>query len=138
MVGRGTDIKLVKGATEASTVAWARASGPDPAELLPVDPIPILDLAKNLLRLMGSLGKTGRDLIFTGLRPGEKLHEELVALGEQAVASPTPKVRLMTKESEAPAGLRESLAKIEEGDFTGAGGAILPLLRVVTHKLGVV
>ncbi len=41
-------------------------------------PIRIYDLAKNLIRLSGlRLGKD-MDIVFTGLRPGEKLYEELL------------------------------------------------------------
>ncbi|MCG6956312.1 MAG: preprotein translocase subunit SecA [Gemmatimonadetes bacterium] len=39
MAGRGTDIKLGKGITDARTVAWAEAKGLDPEEMLPVDPV---------------------------------------------------------------------------------------------------
>ncbi|MCH7563480.1 MAG: preprotein translocase subunit SecA [Gemmatimonadetes bacterium] len=38
MAGRGTDIKLGKGVTEARTVGWARERGLDLDELIPVDP----------------------------------------------------------------------------------------------------
>ncbi|MDP2957272.1 MAG: hypothetical protein Q8N53_12685, partial [Longimicrobiales bacterium] len=39
MAGRGTDIKLGAGVTDTRTVAWAKAKGLNPEELLPVDPI---------------------------------------------------------------------------------------------------
>jgi len=38
MAGRGTDIKLGKGVTDTRSVAWAKARGLNPEELLPVDP----------------------------------------------------------------------------------------------------
>jgi preprotein translocase subunit SecA len=39
MAGRGTDIKLGHGVTEARTVGWVKGRGLNPEELLPVDPI---------------------------------------------------------------------------------------------------
>ncbi len=39
MAGRGTDIKLGAGVTDPRTVAWAKAKGLDPEEMLPVDPV---------------------------------------------------------------------------------------------------
>lgn len=59
------------------------------------DPVNITQLAKNLLRLSGSTRQEGKDIVFTGLRPGEKLHEELVGPGEQTVETTVAKVRLV-------------------------------------------
>lgn len=59
------------------------------------EPVRILDLARNLLRLSG-VSRNGRERIrFTGLRAGEKLHEELRAPEEEAVPTAVPKVRVL-------------------------------------------
>ncbi len=48
------------------------------------EPVPILDLANNLLVLAGyDPEEGGPGVTFTGMRPGEKLHESLLDPGEQ-------------------------------------------------------
>jgi FlaA1/EpsC-like NDP-sugar epimerase len=57
-------------------------------------PIKIVDLAKDIIRLSGyELGKD-IDIAFTGLRPGEKLFEELFIPGEQY--DPTQHEKILT------------------------------------------
>jgi FlaA1/EpsC-like NDP-sugar epimerase len=55
------------------------------------EPVKIIDLAKNLLRLSGhSSGK----IVITGLRPGEKLYEELLADADETLPSRHPRLRI--------------------------------------------
>ncbi len=59
-------------------------------------PVKIVDLAKELIRLSGyELGKT-MHIVFTGLRPGEKLYEELFISGEQYTATRHKKLFIVT------------------------------------------
>jgi FlaA1/EpsC-like NDP-sugar epimerase len=57
------------------------------------EPVKIADLARMMIRLSG---KTEREipLIFTGLRPGEKLFEELLADDESSEPTPHSKLRI--------------------------------------------
>jgi FlaA1/EpsC-like NDP-sugar epimerase len=47
------------------------------------EPVKIVDLAKELIRLSGYEVNKDIDIVFTGLRPGEKLFEELFITGEE-------------------------------------------------------
>jgi FlaA1/EpsC-like NDP-sugar epimerase len=59
------------------------------------EPVRILDLARNMLRLAGRPADNGKAFIYTGLRPGEKLHEELSAPTEESTLTAVPKVRII-------------------------------------------
>lgn len=57
------------------------------------EPVRIVDLARDMIRLSG-LDEEDIRIVFTGLRPGEKLYEELLADGEATVPTPHPKLRI--------------------------------------------
>lgn len=54
--------------------------------------VKIVDLAKNMIRLSGlTLGKD-IEIVFSGLRPGEKLYEELLSSEESTLPTHHPKI----------------------------------------------
>ena len=52
------------------------------------EPVKIADLAKNLIRLSGYTLGVDMDIVYTGLRPGEKLYEELLTKEEGLQKTP--------------------------------------------------
>jgi len=62
------------------------------------EPIKIADLARDMIRLSGFSDEEVK-IVFTGLRPGEKLYEELLTDNEQTLATPHPKLRVARAEA---------------------------------------
>jgi FlaA1/EpsC-like NDP-sugar epimerase len=63
-------------------------------------PIKIVDLAKDLIKLSGLIEGKDIKIIFTGLRPGEKLYEELFVTGENYEKTVHEKIFIARNSSE--------------------------------------
>jgi FlaA1/EpsC-like NDP-sugar epimerase len=87
------------------------------------EPVRILDLAEKLIRFSGRV--PGRDvpIVFTGLRPGEKLTEEQISTLEATVATSSEKIRIsQTAETAGPElvqKLSRLLAYLDAGEREG-------------------
>ena len=79
---------------EASQLVLQAAAMGNGGEIFVLDmgeSVKIVDLARDLIALSG-LGEDDIEIVFTGLRPGEKLYEELYFDDEQRVPTSHPKV----------------------------------------------
>lgn len=100
---------------EAASLVIQAASFADQGQIFILDMgerVRTADLAEKLIRLRGH--EPGRDIqiVYTGLRAGEKLHEELVASTEKLRATHHPKISLV---QDRPAVSRdELLRKVQE------------------------
>ncbi len=70
--------------------------------------VKIADLARDMIRLSGFDEKDIK-VVYTGLRPGEKLYEELLAADENSLPTPHPKLRIARARA-APAELLDQIA----------------------------
>ena len=83
-------------------------------------PIRILDLAEDMIRLSGLTPYEDIDVIFTGIRKGEKLFEELEITGENLLKTVHPKIfigKIATyAEEDVAAALRNFRKAVEDRD----------------------
>ena len=62
-------------------------------------PIKIVQLARDLIRLSGLEPDRDIPIVFTGLRPGEKLYEELQSLGEKVLVTEHKKIMILNDDN---------------------------------------
>lgn len=99
--------------------ASAMGTGGDVFVLDMGEPVQIVELAKRMIRLSGHEVGTGRegqdavDIEFIGLRPGEKLHEELL-LGTSVNGTGHPMIMRAEEESFSHADVSRALATLKQ------------------------
>jgi FlaA1/EpsC-like NDP-sugar epimerase len=78
------------------------------------EPVRIHDLAEKMIRLSGFQPERDIEIIYTGLRPGEKLHEELFYAQEELQQTVHPKVMLASCHAVNVAGITAGLEQLEK------------------------
>lgn len=93
------------------------------------EPVRILDLAEEMITLTGLRPYVEMDIVFTGLRPGEKLFEELELSGEQIAKTRHPKIYIGKLNAYPPAEVEQALRYLEELAGEGDGTAVRKFLN---------
>lgn len=88
-------------------------------------PVRILDLAEQLIRLSGLEPYKDVQILFTGLRPGEKLNEELTGDGEDSVPTGAERIRLVERNGRDGAGVAIGLQRLMTTLTTSAHDELL-------------
>lgn len=88
-------------------------------------PVRILDLAEQLIRLSGLEPYKDVQILFTGLRPGEKLNEELTGDGEDSVPTGAERIRLVERTGRDGAGVAIGLERLMTTLTTSAHDELL-------------
>ena len=94
------------------------------------EPVKVLDLARQMIKLAGLREGEDVDIVFTGLRPGEKLHEELHSHAEATRATRRDRILLWDLSPEDDAVLGAQVAELERIAATGDDAAIRAALVV--------
>jgi FlaA1/EpsC-like NDP-sugar epimerase len=99
------------------------------------EPVRIVDLARNLLRIAGRPHQNGNSVVFTGLREGEKLHEELLAPGESTLPTRIEKVNIVVPEAGANVSIVTLLAEWQVAFQEGRQGDVMTSLAAMFPQL---
>ena len=79
------------------------------------DPVKISDLAKKMIRLYGMVPNIDIQITYTGLRPGEKLYEELLTDGENTIKTYHEKIMIAKVREVDATKLTNGITKLEIG-----------------------
>jgi FlaA1/EpsC-like NDP-sugar epimerase len=121
---------------EASATAAPGEAAPDESEargkifvLDMGEPVKIVDLAHQMIRLAGLVPEHDVQIEFIGLRPGEKLHEELFHDAEAAMPTANPALRLAAPRTADYAILARSIDELEVEARAANETRVLDLLQ---------
>ncbi|MBW6520952.1 MAG: polysaccharide biosynthesis protein [Desulfoarculaceae bacterium] len=102
---------------EASQLILQAASMGEGGEIFILEmgtPVRIGQMARDLIKLCGKEPDTEIEIIYTGLRPGEKMYEELITEGEGIVATGHEKIMVLRGQGASLEYLRASLDNLKE------------------------
>ena len=102
-------------------------------------PVRIVDMARNMIELSGFRPGVDIEIKFTGLRPGEKLFEELRLTGEDIEPTPHPRIRVVKCIQAEWMPLMEQLARLRTAAESGDDALVRTLLgQIVPEYSGAV
>ena len=93
------------------------------------EPVQVLDLVKDLIRLSGLEPEVDVPIVFTGIRPGEKLHEELMTEEERQGRTEHEKIFVARPHAIQRAALEHVVAALQEAAMRSDSTAIRAILR---------
>lgn len=94
--------------------------------------IPLLEIARSLIRLSGHIPDQDIPIAFTRPRPGEKLYEELVGPDEVCKPSGVEKIlRVKSRQPVATSALKQRIAELERAAFANDSAGVLERLGLL-------
>jgi len=91
--------------------------------------VKLVDMARNLIRLSGFVPDEDVKIQFIGLRPGEKLSEEILGAHENAEPSGVEKIQCVTSSVPPPLDLIDKVATLERQAAAGDARAVVASLQ---------
>jgi lipopolysaccharide/colanic/teichoic acid biosynthesis glycosyltransferase/nucleoside-diphosphate-sugar epimerase len=94
------------------------------------EPVRILDLARRMILLSGLRPDIDIPIVFSGTRPGEKLHEEISALEEHTSSTPHAQIRVLVGPA-PPRMLQKTLDELEQAVGERDTGRVASCLKAM-------
>ena len=88
------------------------------------DPVKIVELARNMIRLSGKEPDVDIAIEVVGRRPGEKIHEELFEAGERPEPTPADRIVAAVRPRLDASWVEDAFARIEDLVFNGDAAAL--------------
>ncbi|RJG07729.1 polysaccharide biosynthesis protein [Noviherbaspirillum cavernae] len=130
---------LIPEAAQLVIQAGAMAKGGDVFVLDMGEPIKIVELARTMIDMMGLKEKSDEmpngdiELRYVGLRPGEKLYEELL-IGSEAARSEHPRIMCTTEYSLRPEVLEGLIENLMDACRTNDNDTIKAAMRAIVRE----
>jgi FlaA1/EpsC-like NDP-sugar epimerase len=122
---------LTEEAVHLVLIAAASGKGGEIFVLDMGDPIKIIDLAENFIRLSGFIPHKEIKIMFTGMRPGEKLYEELFDETERMIPSFHKKIMVAVPEDSLMPVVARHISDLERVVLNHSVVDLVPLIRKV-------
>ncbi len=97
------------------------------------EPVKILDLARDLITLHGLVPDEDIKIEFSGLRPGEKLHEDIRSTFENSMPTHHQKIRIYESPRVYPTVWQEVSSKIQELSIGSDKSEIIKIFQKFIH-----
>ncbi|MBK1669477.1 hypothetical protein CKO28_15670 [Rhodovibrio sodomensis] len=117
---------------QAAAISLRQEDGEDVGKVYVLDmgePVKIVDLARQMIRLAGLRPEKDVRIQFTGVRPGEKLHEELFHSQEPVLATGHHGLQLAAARTANIEVLRKAIGDLESGARAGSIEQVKDILR---------
>lgn len=122
---------------EASQLVLQSACFGNGGEIFVLDmgePVRIVELAEHLVRLSGMIPHTDIEFVYSSLRPGEKLYEELFFKGENILKTPHEKIHVLAPVTQDYDQLCQQLRKLLHAAGDNDTIQLLELLREIVPE----
>lgn len=93
------------------------------------EPVRIVDLARKMIHLSGYTADRDIQIVYTGLRPGEKLYEELLNNNETTLPTHHPKIMIARVNAPAKSAMKQSLMQLQALMLTGNSAQLVATIK---------